>query len=149
MLRAASCLSKPYLGRIGSGALSAVRPTRSAFPGRPRYCSFTVHFIKDEDGGSVAVKAKTGQTLLQVAHDHDIDIEGACGGECACSTCHVILEKEQFDKLPPPDDDEADMLDLAQDVTDTSRLGCQVILDKERDDGLRVRIPAGIVNLLK
>ncbi|CAE7353219.1 fdxB [Symbiodinium natans] len=47
---------------------------------------------------------------------------------------------------------QADMLDLAQDVTDTSRLGCQasaVCLDKERDDGMRVRIPAGIVNLLK
>ncbi|CAE7353211.1 yojK [Symbiodinium natans] len=73
---------------------------------RPRYCSFTVHFIKDEDAGSVAVQAKSGQTLLEVAHEHDIDIEGACGGECACSTCHVILEKEQFDKLPAPDDDE-------------------------------------------
>ncbi|CAE7680122.1 oleD [Symbiodinium sp. CCMP2592] len=102
MLRAASCLSKPYLGR--STHVSSFNWRKVRFQ-RPRYCSFTVHFIKDE-GGSVAVKAKSGQTLLQVAHDHDIDIEGACGGECACSTCHIILEKEQFDKLPPPDDDE-------------------------------------------
>ena len=108
----------------------------------------TVHFIKQGEDATLTVSAKSGQTILEVAHEHDIDIEGACGGECACSTCHVLLEQEAYSKLPEPDDDEADMLDLAMNVTDTSRLGCQVKLDKARDDNLRVTIPAGVVNVL-
>eukprot|EP00933_Yihiella_yeosuensis_P028312 TRINITY_DN22126_c1_g1_i1.p1 TRINITY_DN22126_c1_g1~~TRINITY_DN22126_c1_g1_i1.p1 ORF type:complete len:155 (-),score=35.60 TRINITY_DN22126_c1_g1_i1:116-580(-) len=118
---------------------------------RPRFCSFTIHFISAEDkntGASTAATAKSGQTLLEVAHANDIDIEGACGGECACSTCHVILEKDAFDKMPEPDEDEIDMLDLAAHVEETSRLGCQIKLLKERDDGLRVHIPSGSVNIL-
>ncbi|CAE8628329.1 unnamed protein product [Polarella glacialis] len=63
-----------------------------------------------DTGASVAVQAKSGQTLLEVAHSADIDIEGACGGECACSTCHVILTKEDYAKMPEPDEDEAPSL---------------------------------------
>lgn len=65
-------------------------------------------------------------------------MEGACGGSCACSTCHVIVEDEaMFDKMEEPSDDENDMLDLAFGLTETSRLGCQVEMSKELD-GLRV-----------
>jgi len=105
-----------------------------------------VTFVKD--GNEMSVMAKNGQSVLEIAHEHDLDIEGACGGECACSTCHVVLEQENFDAMPEPDDDEVDMLDLAAGVTDTSRLGCCVKLQKGRDDDIRIQIPEGAVNLL-
>jgi ferredoxin len=74
-------------------------------------------------------------------------MEGACGGSCACSTCHVIVEDEAlYDKMTEPDDDENDMLDLAFGLTETSRLGCQVVMSKELD-GLIVRLPRITRNL--
>lgn len=69
-------------------------------------------------------------------------MEGACGGSCACSTCHVIVADgegegksadDMFDKMEEPSDDENDMLDLAFGLTETSRLGCQVVMSKELD----------------
>ena len=72
---------------------------------------------------------------------------GACGGSCACSTCHVIVEdSDMYDKMPEPDDDENDMLDLAFGLTETSRLGCQVKMTPELD-GLRVKLPSMTRNL--
>ena len=72
---------------------------------------------------------------------------GACGGSCACSTCHVIVEDEKlYDKMSEPDDDENDMLDLAFGLTETSRLGCQVLMSKELD-GLRVKLPSMTRNM--
>jgi len=68
-------------------------------------------------------------------------LEGTCEGQMACSTCHVIVAKDWFDKLPPASDEEEDMLDLAADVHPTSRLGCQIVLTDELD-GLEVRIPS-------
>lgn len=74
-------------------------------------------------------------------------MEGACGGSCACSTCHVIVADETYyDKMEEPDDDENDMLDLAFGLTETSRLGCQVKMNKELD-GLVVRLPSMTRNL--
>merc|ERR1719277_684319 len=102
-----------------------------------RFSSFAVTFVQGDE--QISVQAASGQTILEVAHENDIDIEGACGGECACSTCHVVLSQEAFDTLPEPDDDEVDMLDLAANVTDTSRLGCQVKLLKDRDSGLKIQ----------
>lgn len=72
---------------------------------------------------------------------------GACGGSCACSTCHVIVEDaDLYDKMDEPDDDENDMLDLAFGLTETSRLGCQVKMSKALD-GLVVKLPAMTRNL--
>ena len=72
---------------------------------------------------------------------------GACGGSCACSTCHVVvMDESYYDKMPEPGDDENDMLDLAFGLTETSRLGCQVKMTKELD-GLRVKLPAMTRNL--
>lgn len=72
---------------------------------------------------------------------------GACGGSCACSTCHVIVQDpELYDKLDEPDDDENDMLDLAFGLTETSRLGCQVKMSPEID-GLVVKLPSMTRNL--
>ena len=74
-------------------------------------------------------------------------LAGACGGSCACSTCHVIVEDpDMFDKMEEPSDDENDMLDLAFGLTETSRLGCQVAMSKDLD-GLVVRLPSMTRNL--
>jgi len=74
---------------------------------------------------NVTVEAKLGQNILEVALANHIPLDHNCGGNCACSTCHVIV-KQGFDKLPPMSDEESDQLDEAEGLTLTSRLGCQV-----------------------
>ena len=86
--------------------------------------------------------------MLEVAHRNDIELEGACEGSLACSTCHVVIRDQSvYDKLPEPDDDENDMLDLAFGLTKTSRLGCQIVMTEELD-GLTVRLPSGTNNMM-
>ncbi|KAF9463197.1 2Fe-2S ferredoxin-type domain-containing protein [Collybia nuda] len=105
-----------------------------------------IHF-KDSKGTIIkSVEANEGDDLLSVAHEHDIDLEGACEGSVACSTCHVILPTEYYDRLPEPEDDENDMLDMAFGLTDTSRLGCQVILTRELD-GITATLPSATRNM--
>ena len=70
------------------------------------------------------VLAREGETLLEVAHNNGIDLEGACESSLACSTCHVILEDGTYDRLEEPCEEEEDLLDLAYGLTHTSRLGC-------------------------
>jgi ferredoxin len=94
----------------------------------------------EADGTSKTVDADIGTDLMTTAHENDIELEGACGGELACSTCHLIFEQDVYDSLPEKDDEEDDMLDLAFEVTDTSRLGCQIIV-QENFDGMTVKIP--------
>ena len=73
--------------------------------------------------------------------------QGACGGSCACSTCHVIVDDpDKYDAMPEPSDDENDMLDLAFGLTETSRLGCQVKMAKEIDR-VKIRLPSMTRNL--
>ncbi|CEJ60344.1 Putative 2Fe-2S iron-sulfur cluster binding domain protein [Penicillium brasilianum] len=105
-----------------------------------------VTFI-DKDGTEVKLQVAEGDNLLDIAQANDLEMEGACGGSCACSTCHVIVEDPDiFDKMEEPSDDENDMLDLAFGLTETSRLGCQVIMTKDLD-GLVVRLPSMTRNL--
>lgn len=99
------------------------------------------------DGTRKEVEAPEGLSVLEIAHRHGIDLEGACEGSLACSTCHVIVDPEWFDKLPAASDDEEDMLDLAFGLEQTSRLGCQIIFTKELD-GLVVRLPAATRNMM-
>ncbi len=101
----------------------------------------------EPDGTRHEVDAPVGLSLLEIADGNDIDIEGACEGSVACSTCHVIVEAEDFRRLPEPSEDEEDMLDLAFGLTKTSRLGCQIVMSEELD-GLTVRLPAETRNLL-
>lgn len=101
----------------------------------------------DRDGEAQTFDAPEGLSVLEVAHRHGIDIEGACEGSLACSTCHVVVEPEWFDKLPEASEDEEDMLDLAFGLTKTSRLGCQIIMNDDLD-GLTVRLPAGTRNAM-
>ncbi|KAL7427944.1 hypothetical protein ACHAXH_003143 [Discostella pseudostelligera] len=94
----------------------------------------------DPSGEENAAEAEIGKHLLDVAHDNNIELEGACGGELACSTCHLVFDKEVYDTLPPKTDEEEDMLDLAFELTETSRLGCQIRVTEEFE-GIKVRIP--------
>ena len=97
----------------------------------------------EPNGEEVEVECETGTSLLDVAHDHDIEMEGACGGECACSTCHVILEQGLYDSILEDieiDEEEEDMLDLALGLTDTSRLGCQVKVT-DAFEGIKITLP--------
>ena len=93
------------------------------------------------------VDAPEGFSVLDIAHRNDVDIEGACEGSMACSTCHIVVEDEWFGKLQPPSEEEEDMLDLAFGLTRTSRLGCQITMTAELD-GLTVRLPESTRNLL-
>jgi ferredoxin-2, mitochondrial len=94
---------------------------------------------------SITVDARIGETLLQTAHRFQIDLEGACEGVCACSTCHLIFSNDVYDQLPEPSEDEEDMLDMAFGLTSTSRLGCQVIVE-ECMSGMKVTLPAATRN---
>jgi 2Fe-2S ferredoxin len=97
------------------------------------------------DGSRKEVEAPLGLSVLEIAHRHGVDIEGACEGSLACSTCHVIVDASWFGKLAKPTEDEEDMLDLAFDLQETSRLGCQIIMT-DALDGLVVKLPAGSRN---
>lgn len=109
-------------------------------------CRLHVTFI-DKDGQSYTFEVSEGDNLLDIAQANDLEMEGACGGSCACSTCHVIVEDEaKYDAMEEPDDDENDMLDLAFGLTETSRLGCQVKMSKDLD-GLVVKLPSMTRNL--
>ena len=92
------------------------------------------------DGTQKEVAVAPGTHLLDAAHDNDIDLEGACGGELACSTCHLVFEEASYKSLPEKTEEEEDMLDLAWGLTDTSRLGCQVKVTPDMD-GMTVTIP--------
>ncbi|CBN74086.1 conserved unknown protein [Ectocarpus siliculosus] len=105
----------------------------------------TVQITWENKDGLKKTTAKCGMNLMRVAHKHGIDLEGACEGVCACSTCHVIMSNEVFDQLPEASEDEEDMLDLAFGLTETSRLGCQVIVTPEMD-GIVVKLPAATRN---
>jgi len=106
----------------------------------------TVIFI-ERDGNRREIDAPLGLSVLEIAHKNGIDIEGACEGSLACSTCHVIVDPEWYDLLKEASEDEEDMLDLAFGLTATSRLGCQIIMTEELD-GLIVRLPKSTRNLL-
>ena len=97
------------------------------------------------DGSPRVVPAKVGENLLQTAHRYEIDLEGACEGVCACSTCHLIFPMEVYDVLPEPSEDEEDMLDMAFGLTETSRLGCQITVTEEME-GLTVEMPKATRN---
>ena len=99
------------------------------------------------DGSERTVEPPAGMTILEISRKYDIDIEGACEGSLACSTCHVIVDGDWYEKLQEPDEDEEDMLDLAFGLTPTSRLGCQIEVTDELD-GLRVRLPEETRSLL-
>ncbi len=100
------------------------------------------------DGSTVVeADAQPGERLLEVAQRNDMPLEGTCEGAMACSTCHVIVAPDWFAKLARASSDEEDMLDFASGVTRTSRLSCQILLT-EAEDGLEVRVPGAVRNMM-
>lgn len=99
-----------------------------------------VKIIFIEKGEKKEFEVPIGSSVLEIAHNNNINLEGACEGSLACSTCHVIVDKKYYDLLNSPSEDEEDMLDLAFGLTPTSRLGCQIIMTKELD-GLTLIVP--------
>ncbi len=104
-----------------------------------------VRFVSADGEHVQEVRAPAGERLLDVAQAAGQPLEGTCEGQMACSTCHVIVDPDDFDRLKEPTEDEEDMLDLAFDLQETSRLGCQIIMT-EALDGLEVKLPAGTRN---
>ena len=100
-----------------------------------------------KDGSRKEVEAPLGLSVLEIAHRNHIDIEGACEGSLACSTCHVIVDPEWYELLKEASEDEEDMLDLAFGLTHTSRLGCQIRMS-DALDGLVVKLPAATRNMM-
>lgn len=105
--------------------------------------TITVSII-DSTGETATIAAPVDHTLMEVARAHGVPgIIGDCGGGCACATCHVYVAPEWFEKVGPPDEIEADMLDMAEGTRETSRLCCQIRLTPELD-GLAVTVAAAL-----
>jgi ferredoxin len=106
----------------------------------------TVKIIFKCDDELKEFQVPVGTTVLEAAHNNNIDLEGACEGSLACSTCHVVVDKNYYEKLEEPSEDEEDMLDLAFGLTPTSRLGCQIVMSEELD-GLTLVVPSETRNV--
>ena len=89
--------------------------------------------VTDREGNNHILKGDNNSTLMEIIRDEGVDIEAACGGCCACATCHVYIDEKWVNKLNPIDDDEESMLDQAFDVKNTSRLSCQINLTDDLD----------------
>uniref|UniRef100_A0A2M4C260 Putative ferredoxin n=1 Tax=Anopheles marajoara TaxID=58244 RepID=A0A2M4C260_9DIPT len=140
--------SAPRIGHeISKRTAHTEQLTRFLSTSQPKLQSEEVEitFIR-ANGERIKTKGKVGDSLLDVVVNNNIDFDGfgACEGTLTCSTCHLIFSKPDYDRLPEkPSDEELDMLDLAYELTDTSRLGCQITLSKDLQ-GLEVRVPATI-----
>ena len=95
--------------------------------------------VKDREGKVQELSADIGLTLMEIIRDAGMDIEAACGGCCACATCHLYIDKNWYSKLLPKEEDEESMLDQAFNVKDNSRLGCQLEFNEELD-GIKVEL---------
>lgn len=105
-----------------------------------------VRFLSPDGSRVQEVDAPAGERLLDVAQAAGQPLEGTCEGQMACSTCHVIVDAEDFSRLPRASEEEEDMLDLALHVTRNSRLSCQIWLTEELET-LTVRMPGGAHNM--
>lgn len=96
-----------------------------------------INFIVD--GKTVTIDAKEGMTLLEVAEENNIPVSSPCGGNLACGQCHVVIDEAYFSKTGEVSEREQDVLDFVPNVTDTSRLACQVKISSELD-GMKVTV---------
>ncbi len=97
-----------------------------------------ITFIKI-DGEKVVIDAKVGNSVMEVAKEHDLPMLAACGGALACATCHVIVDEDWYDRTGEVSEDEEDLLDTAHDLSATSRLSCQIKVS-DALDGLVVSL---------
>ncbi|XP_076767229.1 adrenodoxin-like protein 2, mitochondrial Ferredoxin 2 [Xylocopa sonorina] len=140
-------IASSYSKRTRNGALPFLQATMRTLTTEPlsEKQEVNITFVR-ASGERIKAKGKVGDTILDIVVNNEIDLDGygACEGTLTCSTCHLIFPKEVYDALPDkPTDEELDMLDLAYELTDTSRLGCQIVMTKELD-GIEVRVPATI-----
>lgn len=119
---------------------NSVNILNSLFTYVNRFACSTIKFSMIEKGIKKEVVGKKGETLLDVTRKYNINLTGACEGNCACSTCHIIFDKKVYEKLPPPKEEEEDMLELAFGLTPTSRLACQIKVD-DKLNGAMIMIP--------
>ena len=105
-----------------------------------------IKFYIIDKNKEINVEGKKGERLLDICKRNNINIIGACEGGCACSTCHVILDKDLYNKIPLPTEKELDKLDEAPEVTSTSRLSCQVLIDNNFS-GKKIKLPTIQKNL--
>lgn len=96
-------------------------------------------FVVDREGEEHTLEAEPGKKVMEIIRDAGLPIEASCGGCCACATCHCYIDDEWLAALWPADEEEVDMLDMAFDVNDHSRLTCQILFTEELD-GLRVTL---------
>ncbi|CAB3254658.1 unnamed protein product [Arctia plantaginis] len=99
----------------------------------------------DKDGNKIKVRGKVGDNVLYLAHRYEIPMEGACEASLACTTCHVYVPPEHFEKLPASEEKEDDLLDMAPFLKENSRLGCQIVLTKELE-GMEIQLPKATRN---
>lgn len=104
-----------------------------------------VRFFRADGTLDKEVEATAGQRLLDVAWAARQPLEGACEGVMACSTCHLIVDPDDFERLAPPSEEEEDLLDLASHATRTSRLACQILITDDMKV-LNVRVPPAATN---
>ncbi|KAI9877107.1 MAG: hypothetical protein M1830_004758 [Pleopsidium flavum] len=132
--------------RAEHAALRATNPGEEQETNRMLLHRRDITFI-DKEGNSHTLRAADDESLLDIAQANNLEMEGACGGTCACSTCHVIVTSPfMYRAIPEPMDNENDMLDLAFGITETSRLGCQIKMNKALK-GLVVKLPGTVQNV--
>eukprot|EP00919_Chromeraceae_sp_WS-2016_P044994 GHVR01107307.1.p1 GENE.GHVR01107307.1~~GHVR01107307.1.p1 ORF type:complete len:153 (-),score=19.35 GHVR01107307.1:33-491(-) len=129
---------------IGTNNKCHIVGGRRFFSSKPQR---VVEFREFDNSKTWRCTFKPGQTLLDVALENDVPIEGACGGVICCSTCHVILQPDVYKRHSTPVSDEIDVLDMCPHLQNTSRLGCQVTLT-EADNGAVLTLPSECVNLM-
>ncbi|XP_011175566.2 adrenodoxin-like protein 2, mitochondrial [Solenopsis invicta] len=145
-LRPFFVLGTNYACKLMSSQVTLVRAVSTMQP-LSKNKEVTITFVK-ANGEKIKAKGKIGNSILDIVMDNDLNDElggyGACEGTLTCSTCHLIFPKDIYDSLPEKaSEEETDMLDLAFERGDTSRLGCQITMTEELD-GIEVRVPAGI-----
>ena len=99
-------------------------------------------FVTDQDGKEHELEGIEGWRVMEIIRDYGLPIKAECGGACACATCHVYVDEDWLDKLHPMREEEEEMLDVAPDVQDNSRLSCQILMSEELD-GLKVTLAPG------
>ncbi len=125
--------------------MNSLRFSSTSAAAAPPPVKVKVTFIDGRKKTRTVCEAPIGKTLLTVGIDNRQEIEAACDGTCACSTCHVYIDEEHFAKLPKASDDEEDMLDLAIQRKETSRLCCQITVTAECD-GMERTLPTEVSN---
>ncbi|HEY8189368.1 MAG TPA: 2Fe-2S iron-sulfur cluster-binding protein [Micavibrio sp.] len=93
--------------------------------------------VTDKSGSTHTLDALPGWQVMEVLRDNGFPVKAECGGSCCCATCHVYIDPEWMPRIPPAGEDEEVMLDSAMEVTDNSRLSCQIVMS-DALDGLRV-----------